>query len=87
MLLHKKNVLRYLKKIVKLYCNDSYISQYSMNRFMPMIEIELQNKHLSQIILPIIQYEIFQNFLIFVSNSQEYLSYNLDFAKTTKHFV
>lgn len=79
-----------LKQILKLYHNDSSASQYlntTMNRIIPIIEHESLDQYLSQIILPVIQHEILQGLLIFVSEDREYISSNLDFAKTTKHFV
>lgn len=79
-----------LKQILNLYLTDPSASQYlntTMNRIIPIIQNDSTDKYLSQIILPIVQYEKLQGLLIFVSEDREYIESNLDFAKTTKHFV
>lgn len=79
-----------LKQILKLYSSDASASQYlntTMNRIIPIINNYVPNQYLSQIILPILQHEVLQGLLIFVSEDREYIASNLEFAKTTKHFV
>lgn len=79
-----------LKQILNLYLTDSSATQYlntTMNRVVPIIENEDVNRYLSQIILPIVQNEQLQGLLIFVSEDRQYIETNLEFAKTTKHFV
>lgn len=79
-----------LKQILDLYLRDSSADEYlntTMNRIIPIIEKKDIRKYRSQIILPIIQDKQLQGLLIFVSEDREYIESNLDFAKTTKHFV
>lgn len=79
-----------LKQILNLYFSDPSASQYlntTMNRIIPIIKNDNINKYISQIILPIFQDKTICGLLIFLSEDREYIESNLDFAKTTKHFV
>lgn len=59
----------------------------SMDTVVPITIDDNISKYKSQIILPIIHNDIVDGLLIFVTDDRKYLTSNLNFAKTTKHFV
>lgn len=79
-----------LKQILQLYSSDQDLIDYintTMDKIIPICQHPDCINYQSQIILPVIQNNILKGLLIFLSEKERYLTSNLNFAKTTKHFV
>lgn len=79
-----------LKQVLQLYSSDQDLVDYintTMDKIIPICTNPDCVDYQSQIILPVIQNNILKGLLIFLSENERYLISNLNFAKTTKHFV
>lgn len=79
-----------LKQILKLYSSNQNLIDYintTMDTIIPICKYKDCCNYQSQIILPVVQNKILKGLLIFLSEKERYLVSNLNFAKTTKHFV
>ncbi len=59
----------------------------SMEHIVPIVVCDDISSYKSQMFLPIVQDNCLVGLLIFISHNRVYLKSNLNFAKTTKHFV
>lgn len=84
-----KKISHNLKNIIKLYSKDITAANYintDMSQVIDIIDNDDVSKYQSQIILPIFNTSL-EGLLIFFTEDRTYLSSNLKFAETTKHFV
>lgn len=79
-----------LKQILTLFSqdinSDNYINS-SMNEVINITSNDNISNYKSQIILPIVHNNYIDGLLIFITKDRNYIKSNLEFAKTTKHFV
>lgn len=85
-----ENLSDSLKKILNLYMTDISTVDYmntTTDTIVPIISGDDYSKYKSQIILPILHYEKIVGLLIFIAKDRSFLPSNLEYAKTTQHFV
>lgn len=79
-----------LKNIINFYCIDLSCEDYintTLDSIVPITNNDTINAYKSQIILPITHRNILDGLLIFLADNRYYLPSNLNYAKTTRHFV
>lgn len=85
-----QKISKELHAILQLYRSDPSLIDYintDMDRIIPICKKFNCMSYQSQIILPIVQNNLLQGLLIFLSKKEHYLPSSLKFAKTTRHFV